>query len=316
MLADEIQPDPLWDVIRQEAAEGVSREPMLSSFLHASILNHATLEDALCFILAHKLESVTLPALSLRDLMEAAHRADPSLGEAAREDIKAVRERDPACRLFCQPLLYFKGFLSIQAYRIAHFYWNQGRKHLALFLQSRISEVFGVDIHPAARMGKGIFMDHATGVVVGETAVVEDNVSMLHEVTLGGTGKEWDDRHPKVRRGVLIAAGAKILGNIEIGKGAKVAAGAVVLHPVPPHTTVAGVPARPVGVPPTEQPALDMDQAIGDAKLCPPPCNRPLEECERFQAGRIYGAETPIQWPCCPARPMESQAADSASDHR
>lgn len=275
--------DFIWETIRSEAAEGIWREPMLSSFLHTTILNHSSLADALCFQLASKLESVTLPALSLRDLMEEAHAADPEMVECARADIEAVRRRDPACRKYSQPLLYFKGFLALQAYRIAHHFWMQDRHHLALFLQSRISEAFAVDIHPAAQIGRGIFVDHATGVVIGETAVVEDNVSMLHGVTLGGTGKEWGDRHPKVRRGVLIAAGAKILGNIEIGEGAKIAAGAVVLKAVPPHTTVAGVPARAIGPAETDQPALDMDQDIGDSTFCPPPCNRPLAECERVK---------------------------------
>jgi serine O-acetyltransferase len=251
--------DILWEQIRSEAAEGAWREPMLSSFLHAIILNHKTFEDALSFQLASKLESVTLPALSLRDLIQDAFAAATHLGEYAREDLLAVHERDPACRKYSQPLLYFKGYLSIQAQRVSHYYWHQDRMHLALFLQSRISDVLGVDIHPAAKLGKGLFIDHATGIVIGETAVVEDNVSMLHGVTLGGTGKERGDRHPKIRKGVLISAGAKILGNIEVGEGAKVAAGAVVLDDVPPHTTVAGMPARPVGAAATEQPALDMD---------------------------------------------------------
>ena len=171
----------------------------------------------------------------------------------------AVYGRDPACRKYSQPLLYFKGFLSIQAQRIAHYYWHKERIHLALFLQSRISEMFGVDAHPAAQLGKGCFIDHATGVVIGETAVVGENVSMLHGVTLGGTGKEQGDRHPKVRRGVLISTGAKVLGNIEIGEGAKIAAGAVVLEDVPPHTTVAGIPAHPIGKESFAQPSLEMD---------------------------------------------------------
>jgi serine O-acetyltransferase len=173
-----------------------------------------------------------------------------------------VCDRDAACNKYSTPLLYFKGYQAIQAYRVAHYYWKRDRHDLALFLQSRISEVFGVDIHPAARIGRGILLDHATSVVIGETAVVEDNVSMLHEVTLGGTGKETGDRHPKVRQGVLIAAGAKILGNVEIGEGAKVGCGAVVLENVAPHTTVVGVPARPVGITLSHSPALDMDHRI------------------------------------------------------
>jgi len=255
-------PDPIWESMRQEAEEGIEREPMLASFLHATILNHKTLEDALSLHLANKLESATLPAISLRELIDEAFQAESTIRKAIREDIKAVRDRDPACRLYCAPLLYFKGFQSLQAYRVAHYYWNRERFHLALFLQSRISDVFGVDIHPAARIGKGILIDHATGVVIGETAVVDDNVSMLHHVTLGGTGKDLGDRHPKVRQGVLLAAGAKVLGNVIIGEGSKVAAGAVVLQNVAPHTTVAGVPARPIGGTHEEYPAFEMDQFL------------------------------------------------------
>lgn len=262
---ESVSRDTLWEQIRAEAAEGTWREPMLASFLHGTILNHKTFEDALGFQLASKLESATLPSLSLRDLIQEAFDEEKELGAFAREDLLAVHERDPACRKYCQPMLYFKGYLSIQAQRVAHYYWHQDRIHLAFFLQSRISEVFAVDIHPAAHLGKGCFIDHATGVVIGETAVVEDNVSMLHAVTLGGTGKERGDRHPKIRRGVLISAGAKILGNIEVGEGAKVAAGAVVLEDVPPHTTVAGVPARPIGRATSDQPALEMDHRFREA---------------------------------------------------
>ncbi|HNZ49036.1 MAG TPA: serine O-acetyltransferase [Candidatus Hydrogenedentes bacterium] len=258
--------DRLWDLIREETAEGAWREPMLSSFLYSSILNHKSFEAALGFQLASKLESVTLPALTLRDLIEEAFDAEPRLAEYARADLLAVHERDPACRKYSQPLLYFKGYLSIQAQRVANHYWHQDRMHLALFLQSRISDIFGVDIHPAASLGKGCFIDHATGVVIGETAVVEENVSMLHGVTLGGTGKERGDRHPKIRKGVLISTGARILGNIEVGEGAKVAACAVVLENVPPHTTVAGIPARPVGATSYAQPSLEMDHKFKEAE--------------------------------------------------
>jgi serine O-acetyltransferase len=254
------KPDPIWETIRQEATEGIQKEPVLASFLHAVILSHKCLEDALSFQLASKLESVTLPGVSLRELIDEAFANEPLIGEAIRADLMAVRERDPACRMVCMPLLYFKGFQALQAYRVGHYYWNRERNHLALFLQSRVSDVFAVDIHPAARIGKGILIDHATGVVIGETAVVGNNVSMLHAVTLGGTGKERGDRHPKVQDGVLIAAGAKVLGNVIIGKGAKVASGAVVLQNVAPHTTVAGVPAKPIGPALDEVPALVMDQ--------------------------------------------------------
>jgi len=258
--------DPVWDGIRQEVTEDAQREPMLASFLYAVVLNHSRFEDALSFHLASKLESSIIPSGTMRDLFDHALRHDPSIGRKVREDITAVCERDPACQRYSTPLLYFKGFHALQSYRAAHYYWREGRRSLALFLQSRISEVFGVDIHPAAVIGSGILMDHATAIVIGETAVVGDNVSMLHEVTLGGTGKEQGDRHPKVRDGVLIAAGAKILGNVTIGEGARVGGGAVVLNDVPPHCTVVGVPARVVGRPPTELPALDMDHRIGNGE--------------------------------------------------
>ncbi len=255
-------PDPIWSRIREEAEGDVLREPLLASFIHAVVLNHRRLEDALSFILATKLESPTLPAVSLRDLIDQAFGENPAIGIAVRADLQAVATRDPACLGLSMPLLYFKGFHALQSYRVGHHYWTQGRKPLALFLQSRISEVFAVDIHPGAKLGKGLLFDHATSVVIGETAVVEDDFSMLHEVTLGGTGKETGDRHPKVGRGVLIGAGAKVLGNVRIGEGAKIGAGSVVLEDVPPHVTVVGVPAKVVGHPAQPLPALDMDQRV------------------------------------------------------
>jgi serine O-acetyltransferase len=263
----EAETDGLWETIRGEVAQQAKSEPILASFLHATILNHETLADALSFHLAAKLESPSLPAMLIREVMDQALQEAPELGQAVRADIRAVHERDPAARDFAQPLLYFKGFHALQSYRVAHWLWTQGRHALALFFQDRISEVFGADIHPAARIGQGILIDHGTGLVVGETAVIEDNVSMLHEVTLGGTGKQTGDRHPKVRHGVLIGAGAKILGNIEIGEGAKVGAGSVVLHPVPPHSTVAGVPAKVVGRPKEAEPALCMDHCLSESPL-------------------------------------------------
>ncbi|MCF6286375.1 MAG: serine O-acetyltransferase [Candidatus Hydrogenedentes bacterium] len=256
------QQDEIWARVRSEAEQDARCEPMLASSIYSIILNHATLEDALSFQLAGKLESHTLTAVSLRDLIDEAFHGDPVIGEAIRADMVAVCERDAACSKYSTPLLYFKGYQAIQAYRVAHYYWQRGRHELALFLQSRISEVFAVDIHPAAKIGRGILIDHATSVVIGETAVVEDNVSMLHEVTLGGTGKVEGDRHPKVRHGVLIAAGAKILGDVEVGEGAKVGGGAVVLDDVPPHTTVVGVPAKPICQTRVDQPALEMDHRI------------------------------------------------------
>ena len=259
--------DEIWDDIRARAEKDAKKEPMLASFLYATVINHKNFESSLSFLLAHKLESPTLTAATLRDLIDEAYAKDPKIARAIREDIAAVCDRDPACDGFANILLFYKGYHALQAYRAAHYYWAQGRRSLAKYLQSRISEVFAVDIHPAAKIGHGILIDHATGVVIGETAVVEDYVSMLHEVTLGGTGKKTGDRHPKIRRGVLIAAGAKILGNVEVGEGAKVAAGAVVLEDVPPHTTVAGVPAKIVGTPATASPALDMDQRIEQSMM-------------------------------------------------
>ncbi|REJ89854.1 MAG: serine O-acetyltransferase [Planctomycetota bacterium] len=254
--------DPIWQGIREEVQAEISREPILASFLHATILNHQRLEDALSFILAGKLQTLSLPDMLVRELIDRAFAASPQIGASIRQDLEAVRQRDPASHGYSEPFLYFKGFHALQSYRIGHWLWQQSRRSLAVHLQSRISEVFNVDIHPAARIGCGIMIDHGTSVVIGETAVVEDNVSMLHEVTLGGTGKELGQRHPKVRHGVLIGAGAKVLGNIEIGAGAKIGAGSVVLDDVPPHFTVAGVPAEVVGRSNVGEPALEMDQSF------------------------------------------------------
>lgn len=255
--------DSMWQQIREEAEQAARTEPMLANFFHGVVLNHKCLEDALSFLLATKLASTTISSLAMRDLFDEALSSDPEIGAAARADIEAVRTRDPACTHFMMPLLYFKGFHSIQTYRVAHYFWTHGREQLALFLQGRVSQVLAVDIHPAARIGKGILVDHATGLVIGETAVVEDHVSMLHEVTLGGTGKETGDRHPKVRHGVLIGAGAKILGNVEIGAGAKIGAASVVLTDIPPHCTAVGVPAEIVGKTTEDEPALQMDHRYG-----------------------------------------------------
>ncbi|MHB8708266.1 MAG: serine O-acetyltransferase [Desulfuromonadales bacterium] len=254
--------DFVWTRLRREAEETAKAEPLLAGYLHDNILRHPSLESALSYFLAGKLASSYLGAVSLRDVFYECLTVSDDLREAVRSDISAVVERDPAARSMVQPFLHFKGFHALQSYRIAHWLWLQQRQPLALYLQNRISEAFDVDIHPAASIGKGILIDHGTSVVIGETAVVGDDVSMLHEVTLGGTGKEAGDRHPKVGKGVLIGAGAKILGNIKIGEGAKIAAGSVVLNEVPPHTTVAGVPAKVVGKPKTDEPGLQMDQAV------------------------------------------------------
>ena len=211
--------DSLWESIRSQTRKQAEQEPVLASFLYATILNHDTLEAALSFHLANKLDSPALPAMLVREVIEQAMKSDPGISLAVRADLQAVSERDSACCSLVTPFLFFKGFHALQAYRIAHWLWTQKRNSLALFLQNRISCVFAVDIHPAAKIGKGIMFDHATGIVIGETAVVEDNVSIMQSVTLGGTGKEHGDRHPKVRSGVLISAGAKVLGNIEVGAG-------------------------------------------------------------------------------------------------
>jgi serine O-acetyltransferase len=255
-------PEQLWNTLLDQAQKQADSEPVLASFLYATILNHRSLESALSFHLANILDCPTTSAMMLREVIEEAMAADSNIIAAVFADLNAIDSRDSACCSLLTPLLFYKGFHALQSYRIAHWLWLQGRKSLALFLQNRISMVFSVDIHPAAKIGSGIMLDHATGIVIGETAVVENNVSIMQAVTLGGTGKESGDRHPKVREGVLISAGAKILGNIEIGAGAKIGAGSVVLKSVPAHTTVAGVPAKRVGCPNTESPALDMDHKI------------------------------------------------------
>lgn len=254
--------DGFWDQIQSEARIEAEREPVLASFLFASVLGHKRLEDGLGVLLSNKLHTPELPAILLRDLIDDALAGDGTIRASIRADLLAARTRDPAARGYAQPFLYYKGFHALQAYRVAHWLWRQQRYGLAAHLQNRISEAFGVDVHPAAQIGCGVLIDHGTSVVIGETAVVEDNVSLLHEVTLGGTGKESGDRHPKVRRGVLIGAGAKILGNIEIGTGAKVAACSVVLRDVPAHATVAGIPARVVGRCTVAEPALEMDSTF------------------------------------------------------
>jgi serine O-acetyltransferase len=253
------KPDPQWERIREETVRHAGDEPILASFLHATIINHKSLECALSFHLANQLDSPTASSLLLRDVILQALESDKTIRDAIRADLQAVLDRDSACHELYIPFLYFKGFHALQAHRVAHWLWKHGRESLALFFQNRVATEFAVDIHPAARMGKGIMLDHATGVVIGETAVVGNNVSILQSVTLGGTGKSEGDRHPKIGDGVLISAGAKILGNITVGEGAKVGAGSVLLEDVPPHTTVAGVPAKIVGRPSSEQPALEMD---------------------------------------------------------
>lgn len=258
----EITTDQTWPRMRVEAATAAAQEPALASFLHATILNHESYEVALSYRLAQKMSDAEMNAMQWREVCDEAYADETAIVEAALYDIRAVYTRDPACNEFMQPFLYFKGYLALQAQRVANWLWRQDRSALALYLQSRISELFAVDIHPATKIGKGVFMDHATGIVIGETAVVEDDVSILQNVTLGGTGKETGDRHPKIRRGALVSVGAKVLGNIEVGENAKIAAGSVVLKDVPPHCTVAGVPAKPVGACKEETPSESMDQGF------------------------------------------------------
>lgn len=255
--------DQTWSRIRIEAATGAAQEPALASFLHATVLNHETFPAALSYRLAQKLSDAEMNAMLWREVCDDAYQDEPRIVSAALADLLAVYERDAACFEYVQPLLYFKGYLALQAQRVGNWLWRHDRRPLALYLQSRMSELLQVDIHPATVIGKGVFIDHATGIVIGETAVIEDDVSILQNVTLGGTGKATDDRHPKIRRGALISVGAKVLGNIEVGEGAKVAAGSVVLERVEAHCTVAGVPAKPVGKCSSE-PAKTMNQTFLD----------------------------------------------------
>lgn len=259
--------DPVWERVVVEGQAIVAGEPLLGSLVHAGVLHHAKLEKALSYRFALKLSSGEMSESILRDVADDAHQRDPELGKSARKDLLAVLERDPACHRLIQPLLFFKGFQAVQAHRIAHWLWNNGRKDMAYFIQMRTSEVFGIDIHPNATIGVGIMIDHAHSIVIGETAIVGNDVSMLHSVTLGGTGKEDDDRHPKIGNGVLIGAGAKILGNISVGNCSRVAAGSVVLQDVPDCKTVAGVPAKIVGEAGCDQPSRSMDQILGDLAI-------------------------------------------------
>ena len=259
--------EELWQKLRDEAQELIRREPLLASYVYACVLNHESLKSSLSFILANKLSDEVMPAVTIRELFDEAFDSSEPMVEHAACDIKAVYERDAAICSYLPVILYLKGFQSIQTHRMAHHLWQSGRQDLALFMQSRNSEVFSVDIHPACRLGRGIMFDHATGIVIGETTVIEDDVSILQQVTLGGTGNEQGDRHPKIRCGVLISAGAKVLGNIEIGSGAKIGAGSVVLEDVAPHTTVVGVPAKAVGKPSSDAPSQTMNQNVFEDDL-------------------------------------------------
>ncbi|MBZ5761463.1 MULTISPECIES: serine O-acetyltransferase [Rhizobium] len=255
--------DPIWDSMRDEARAAAERDPVLAAFLYSTVVNHRSLEECVIYRICERLDHPDIQAILLRQTFDEMLTDWPEWGAILRVDIQAFYDRDPACLRFMEPVLYFKGFQAIQTHRLAHWLLNRGRRDFALYLQSRASSVFQTDINPAARLGKGIFLDHATGLVVGETAVIGDNVSILHGVTLGGTGKEGSDRHPKIGNGVLIGAGAKILGNIAIGHCSRIAAGSVVLKEVPPNTTVAGVPAKVVGTAGCSEPSRIMDQIIG-----------------------------------------------------
>ena len=254
------QVDPVWERIRHEAQEIVRSEPELATFIYSTILHHDRLEAAVVHRITQRLDHPDVSAELIRQAYDDALDSEPTIGNAFRADIVATVDRDPATDRFIEPVLYFKGFQAIQTHRLAHWLWRKGRRDFAYYLQSRSSATFQTDIHPAAPIGQGIFLDHATGLVVGETAVIEDDVSILHDVTLGGTGKEDGDRHPKIRRGVMLGVGAKIIGNIEIGHCARVAAGSVVLKPVPHNTTVAGVPAKVIGEAGCPEPSRTMDQ--------------------------------------------------------
>ncbi|MEM1230677.1 MAG: serine O-acetyltransferase [Pseudomonadota bacterium] len=257
--------DALWPTLTEEAAKKAAEEPILGSYFYATILNHDSFAAGLSFRLASKLDNPMIPTMLIRDVVQEAMAADPSILHGAKVDILATYARDPACADLSTPFLFYKGFHALQAHRVAHWLWHQGRRTLAGFFQSQISVSLGVDIHPAARLGTGIMFDHATGIVVGETAVIDDDVSVLHSVTLGGTGKEAGDRHPKIGRGVLLGAGCKVIGNLRVGAGAKVAAGSVVLSDVPANTTVAGVPAKVVGDSAEAIPAHEMNQRLPDS---------------------------------------------------
>ncbi len=257
-------PPPVWAALRNQAAHVATTEPGLASMLHAVILSHSDMASSLAYQIARKLGDQELRAMSLREICEEAYAGDPGLIEAAHADLLAVFERDAACKGYLQPFLFFKGYQALQTHRIAHWLWGQGRETLAYHLQSKMSELYQLDIHPAARIGSGVFIDHGTGIVIGETATVGDDVSLLHGVTLGGTGAQRGDRHPKIGRGVLIGAGAKVLGDIEVGDYAKIASGSVVLRPVPSHCTAAGVPARLVNCPSCKEPARTMDHTLAE----------------------------------------------------
>ena len=254
--------DPIWGKMKEEAKEASSQDRQISGYMYSQVLSQKTLEKVLSVNLSKHIETIHVEYRIIEDLFDEFYSTDKQIQQTIRADISAVYDRDPACHRYIEPILYFKGFQALQVHRLANWLWVNGRSEFAYYLQSLSSRVYSVDIHPAAKFGKGIFIDHATGIVIGETAVIDDNVSMLHDVTLGGTGKKSGDRHPKVKSGVLIGAGAKILGNIKIGVSARVAAGSVVLNDVPDGVTVAGVPARVIGGNDKDYPSQHMDHLL------------------------------------------------------
>jgi serine O-acetyltransferase len=251
-------PAQIWETLKKEAEKTAKKEPLVSTMVHTRILGLRSLAESLSQILALQLGDHNVSALQLQNLFLEVLTSKDSIIKAVVADIHAVFERDPACTNYLEPYLFLKGFHALQTHRIAHELWKQDRKLLAQVLQSASNRVFAVDIHPAAEIGKGIMVDHATALVIGETAKIGNNVSILHGVTLGGTGKDAGDRHPKVADGVLLSAHAQLLGNIKIGRCSKIGANSVVLGDVPARTTWAGVPAKNVGVPASARPSLDM----------------------------------------------------------
>lgn len=256
--------DKLWNKVRSDAELAIKSEPLLSILIQSAILNHSSLQESLTYQIAKKLCSTEVPYKIIYEVANEAFCVDPRLLKSVQADLLAVFDRDPSCNSVVQPILYFKGFVAIQAYRVSHWLWNNNRYDFAYLIQSRSSEVFGIDIHPAAKIGSGLMIDHAHSIVIGETATVGNDVSMLHSVTLGGTGSRGLQRHPTIEDGVLLGAGAKVLGNITVGHCSKVASGSVVLKSVPPKKTVAGVPAKIVGEAGCAQPSITMDQLIGN----------------------------------------------------
>lgn len=256
--------DPVWQAVRAEAEAVIENDPVMAPFIYSTILNRTSLEEAVIARISERLDHNDFPADVIRGNFRQMLSASTDWKQILRIDIAAVYDRDPACNRLIEPILYFKGFHAIQTHRLAHWNWNAGRRDFALYLQSRSSQVFQTDINPAAPFGRGIFLDHATGLVVGETASIGDDVSILHGVTLGGTGKETGDRHPKIASGVLLGAGAKVLGNIQVGKCSRVAAGSLVVKPVPDNVTVAGVPAKVVGQAGCAEPSRTMDQILAE----------------------------------------------------